>query len=113
VSGLLVRQVASLAKQVKALKHERTASIDPGRYDEAELVGLDAFNDYHRGMADMIEREKEFTGNVSHELRTPLTAIKTSCELLEQDPAISGKSRARLGRLTGRQTACASGSMCS
>ncbi|ENH6341103.1 HAMP domain-containing histidine kinase [Burkholderia vietnamiensis] len=100
VSGLLVRQVASLAKQVKALKHERTASIDPGRYDEAELVGLvDAFNDYHRGMADMIEREKEFTGNVSHELRTPLTAIKTSCELLEQDPAISGKSRARLAQI--------------
>lgn len=100
VSGLLVRQVASLARQVKALEHERTASIDAGRYDEVELVGLvDAFNDYHRRMADMIEREKEFTGNVSHELRTPLTAIKTSCELLEQDPAIRGKSRARLAQI--------------
>ncbi|WP_063533115.1 HAMP domain-containing sensor histidine kinase [Burkholderia sp. MSMB1589WGS] len=97
VSGMLVRQVAGLARQVKALEHERAASIDPGRYDEAELVGLvDAFNDYHRRMADMIEREKAFTGNVSHELRTPLTTIKTSCELLEQDSAITGKSRARL-----------------
>lgn len=100
VSGLLVRQVAGLARQVKALKHEGTAPINPGRYDEAELVGLvEAFNDYHRRMADMIEREKEFTGNVSHELRTPLTTIKTSCELLEQDAAIVGKSRARLGQI--------------
>ena len=100
VSGLLVRQVASLARQVKALEHQSTASIDPGRYDEAELVGLvDAFNDFHRRMWDMIEREKEFTGNVSHELRTPLATIKTSCELLEQDPEISGKSRARLAQI--------------
>ena len=44
----------------------------------------------------MIEREKDFTGNVSHELRTPLTTIKTSCELLEQDAAITGKARTRL-----------------
>jgi signal transduction histidine kinase len=89
VAGLLVRQVAGLARQVKALRHESAALINPGRYDEAELIGLvEAFNDYHRRMAEMIVREKEFTGDVSHELRTPLTAIKTSCELLEQDPRI-------------------------
>ncbi|KXV02809.1 histidine kinase [Caballeronia megalochromosomata] len=100
VSGLLVRQVAGLARQVKALRHESTALINPGRYDEAELIGLvDAFNDYHRRMAEMIAREKEFTGDVSHELRTPLTAIKTSCELLNQDPGVSGKSRARLAQI--------------
>ena len=100
VSGLLVRQVAGLARQVKALRHESTALINPGRYDEAELIGLvDAFNDYHRRMAEMIARETEFTGDVSHELRTPLTAIKTSCELLEQDPALGGKSRARLAQI--------------
>ncbi|MBN3805245.1 HAMP domain-containing histidine kinase [Paraburkholderia sp. Ac-20336] len=100
VSGMLVRQVASLARQVKGLRHEGTGSIDPGGYDEAEIAGLvEAFNDYHRRMADMIAREKDFTGNVSHELRTPLTAVKTSCELLEQDPAIGGKSRARLAQI--------------
>ncbi|RZF25018.1 HAMP domain-containing histidine kinase [Paraburkholderia sp. UYCP14C] len=97
LSGLLVRQVAGLARQVKTFRPGESAPIQPGKYDETELVGLvEAFNDYHRRMADMIEREKEFTGNVSHELRTPLTTIKTSCELLEQDTAISGKSRARL-----------------
>ncbi|MCG5076705.1 sensor histidine kinase [Paraburkholderia tagetis] len=100
LSGLLVRQVAGLARQVKELRLGGTAPIHPGKYDETELVVLvEAFNDYHRRMAEMIAREKEFTGNVSHELRTPLTTIKTSCELLEQDAAISGKSRARLHQI--------------
>ncbi len=100
LSGLLVRQVAGLARQVQELRLGESAPIHPGRYDETEIVGLvEAFNDYHRRMADMIAREKEFTGNVSHELRTPLTTIKTSCELLEEDTAISGKSRARLHQI--------------
>ncbi|TAM50936.1 MAG: HAMP domain-containing histidine kinase [Paraburkholderia sp.] len=107
LSGLLVRQVAGLARQVKMLRFGESPSIQPGKYDETELVGLvEAFNDYHRRMADMIEREKEFTGNVSHELRTPLTTIKTSCELLAQDAAISGKSRTRL-----QQIECAADTM--
>ncbi|RWA53127.1 histidine kinase [Cupriavidus sp. UYMSc13B] len=100
LSGLLVRQVAGLAHQVKTLRLGRSASIQSGKYDETEVVELvEAFNDYHRRMAEMIEREKEFTGNASHELRTPLTTIKTSCELLEQDASISGKSRARLQQI--------------
>lgn len=100
LSGLLVRQVAGLARQVKELRLGGAAPIHTGKYDETELVGLvEAFNDYHRRMADMMAREKEFTGNVSHELRTPLTTIKTSCELLEQDVAIVGKSRARLQQI--------------
>lgn len=100
LSGLLVRQVAGLARQVKALRLGGSTPINPGKYDEVELVDLvTAFNDYHRRMADMIEREKEFTGNVSHELRTPLTTIKTSCELLEQDTALGEKSQARLQQI--------------
>jgi signal transduction histidine kinase len=97
LAGLLVRQVAGFVRQVKALKLGESTALNPGKYDEAEVVELvDAFNDYHRRMAQMIEREKEFTSNVSHELRTPLTAIKTSCELLDQDAAIGPKSKARL-----------------
>lgn len=100
LAGLLVRQVTSLAQQVKALRLGGATSINPGRYDEAEVAELaDAFNAYHRRMADLVEREKAFTGNVSHELRTPLTVIRTSCELLEQDRSIGGKSRARLRQI--------------
>ncbi|HKT67734.1 MAG TPA: HAMP domain-containing sensor histidine kinase [Burkholderia sp.] len=97
LSGLLVRQVASLAQQVKTLRLSGAAAINTGKYDELEVGELaDAFNDYHRRMAEMVAREKEFAGNVSHELRTPLTVIKTSCELLEHDASIGAKSRVRL-----------------
>lgn len=100
LSGLLVRQIAGLASQVKTLGSTPSAPIQPGKYDETELIALvDAFNDYHHRMAAMIEREKEFTGNVSHELRTPLTAIKTSCELLEQDASLGEKARARIAQI--------------
>ena len=100
LSGLLVRQVAGFARQVKALRLGESTALNPGKYDEAEVVELvETFNDYHRRMAQMMEREKEFTSNVSHELRTPLTAIKTSCELLDQDAAIGSKSRMRLQQI--------------
>ena len=100
LSGLLVRQVAGLARQVSALRPSMAGSLNSGKYDEIEVVELvETFNDYHRRMAHMIGREKEFTSNVSHELRTPLTTIRTSCELIEQDAAISEKSRARLHQI--------------
>jgi signal transduction histidine kinase len=98
LSGLLVRQVGSLARQVKDLRSGAASAIDPASYDEREVAGLaEAVNDYHRRMAAMVEREKEFTANVSHELRTPLTRIRTSCELLEPVAgALDAKSRQRL-----------------
>jgi signal transduction histidine kinase len=98
LSGLLVRQVGGLAKQVRALRSGAASAIDPHRYDEREVAELaDAVNDYHGRMAAMVEREKEFTANVSHELRTPLTRIRTSCELLEPAAAsLDAKSRQRL-----------------
>ncbi|MFC5548507.1 sensor histidine kinase [Massilia aerilata] len=98
LSGLLVRQVGGLARQVRALRSGASPSIDPGHYDEHEVAELAvAVNEYHGRMAAMVEREKEFTANVSHELRTPLTRIRTSCELLEQSAAsLDPKSRRRL-----------------
>jgi signal transduction histidine kinase len=98
LSGLLVRQVGGLARQVRALRSGAASAIDPRRYDEREVAELaDAVNDYHSRMAAMVEREKEFTANVSHELRTPLTRIRTSCELLEPAAAtLDAKSRQRL-----------------
>jgi signal transduction histidine kinase len=98
LSGLLVRQVGGLARQVKDLRSGAASAIDPASYDEREVAGLaEAVNDYHHRMAAMVEREKEFTANVSHELRTPLTRIRTSCELLEPVAgALDAKSRRRL-----------------
>jgi signal transduction histidine kinase len=101
LSGFLVRQVAGLAQQIRDLRAGTVSAIDSSRYDEREVAELaEAVNDYHRRMAAMVEREKEFAGNVSHELRTPLTAIRTSCELLEPVAAsLDAKSRQRLGQV--------------
>lgn len=101
LSGILVRQVAGLAQQVRALRTGTASSIDSNRYDEREVAELgEAINEYHRRMAAMVEREKEFAANVSHELRTPLTAIRTSCELLEPVAAtLDAKPRQRLRQI--------------
>lgn len=101
LSGILVRQVAGLAQQVRALRAGTAAGIDSSRYDEREVAELgEAVNDYQRRMAAMVEREKEFAANVSHELRTPLTAIRTSCELLEPvAETLDAKPRQRLRQI--------------
>jgi signal transduction histidine kinase len=98
LSGVLVRQVGGLARQLRALRSGAASAIDPHGYDEREVAELaHAINDYHGRMAAMVAREKEFTANVSHELRTPLTRIRTSCELLEPVAgSLDAKSRQRL-----------------
>ena len=58
-----------------------------------------AFDGFTARVLQLLEREKTFTADVSHELRTPLTVIKTSCELLEADPVLQGKSRSRLAQI--------------
>jgi signal transduction histidine kinase len=100
VSGLIVRQIVGLTREVKELQHRFDAKIDPGRYDDVEIAGLvEVFNVYHQRMADMILREKEFTGNVSHEMRTPLTTIVTSVELLEQHCSLAPQPRVWLAQI--------------
>ena len=102
LSGLLVHHVSNLARRV--------AELDPGadaprlansQQDEEVATLARAFDRFHERVTEMVEREKQFTSNVSHELRTPLTTIKTSCELLAQDPAIAGKSAQRLAAIAG------------
>jgi len=97
LSGVLVRQVADLARRVADLDPATAAAPLAANGQDAEVAALaQAFDRFHERVAEMVEREQQFTSNVSHELRTPLTTIKTSCELLAQDLAITGKSRQRL-----------------
>ena len=100
LSGVLVRQVTNLSRQVSKLKpgEPREALAQPGQDAEVAMLA-GAFDDYQARIEQMIRREQEFTANVSHELRTPLTAIRTSCELLLADPALVGKSRARVAQV--------------
>jgi len=96
LSGVLSRQVSDLARRVAHLEPETAHASLAGQYRDREVLTLaSALDDYAHRVASLVAREKEFTANVSHELRTPLTTIKTSCELLAQDPALAERSRNR------------------
>lgn len=97
MSGSLARPVSDLAQRVDALGPAVSGPPLEGNYADIEVRRLArAFDDYVRRIADFIAREQEFAANISHELRTPLTAIQTSCELLDQDPALREESRNRI-----------------
>ena len=105
ISGLLTRQLSDLAAKVSGLaeKPANPAFIEPGMTQEVvALAG--ALENFHRRMQALIDHEKEFTDNASHELRTPLTAIRTSCELLEDDSSLSPKARERIAGIARAAT---------
>ena len=97
ISGLLVRQVTSLAARVGSMKpgQQQARLAQPGQDPEIAMLAR-ALEGYQSRIEQLIRREQEFTANASHELRTPLTAIRTSCELLLADATLGEKSRARV-----------------
>lgn len=97
LAGLLTRQVTDLAGQLPTLNPE-TAQPPLARFgQDPEVASLAAaLDDYRARIARMIRREQEFAANASHELRTPITVIRTSCELLRADTALSEKARSRV-----------------
>ena len=96
-AGLLVRPVHDLAERVGALgtDHPETPLADAYADEEVRRLAL-AFDVYRQKVFEFVRREQEFTANVSHELRTPLTAIRTSCELILQEPGLDDTTRRRL-----------------
>ena len=100
LAGQAVRPVTQLARQVDELAGEQGHAALAAQYKHDEVVRLAAaFDNYVERLRQMMEREKNFTGDVSHELRTPLTALKTSCELLLADSAVSGANHERISRM--------------
>ena len=99
-AGLLVRPVRDLAGRVAALDAEQPETSLAADYADEEVRQLaQALDGYRQKVVEFIRREQEFTANVSHELRTPLTAIRTSCELLLQEPALTEDARRRLATI--------------
>lgn len=100
LSGVLVRQITTLAETVNQLRpgQSRQPLAQPGQ--EAEVSQLArAFDNYQARLDALLRREQEFTADASHELRTPLTAIRTSCELLAADSTLSQKSAQRVAAI--------------
>jgi len=99
LAGVLTRQLTALASRVRGLEpgvpgaHPKLERPD---HDPEVAALAHALDDYHARIVGMMRREQEFTANASHELRTPLTAIRTSCELLAADAALTEKARARI-----------------
>jgi|APFre7841882724_1041349.scaffolds.fasta_scaffold02732_4 signal transduction histidine kinase len=86
-----------------AMVTDALQKLAPGsgaRHDGDESTRLlDAFDRYQRQVEQLIAKEKQFTSNASHELRTPLTALRTSCELLQLNPALDHAARGRVDEM--------------
>ncbi len=100
LSGVLVRQITTLAETVETLTPgvARPPLAQPGQESEVAQLAR-AFDHYQARLDALLRREQEFTANASHELRTPLTAIHTSCELLAADHALAPKSAQRVATI--------------
>lgn len=94
IAGLLTRQITDLSARVATL--DSGVPLEQADQDPEVAALARALDRYQARAQQLIEREQEFTGNASHELRTPLTAIRTSCELLEAEPGLPDKTRARI-----------------
>jgi signal transduction histidine kinase len=100
LAGVLTRQLTDLAGRVARLAPDaaRDTLARPDQDEEVAALAR-ALDDYRHRSEQALRREQEFTANASHELRTPLTGIKTSCELLAAEPALSSKGRDRVAAI--------------
>ena len=97
LAGVLTRQLTDLAQKVARLSPDKPHAPLAHHEQDAEVAALArALDDYQARITRLIEREQEFTADASHELRTPLTAVRTSCELLLDEPGLPEKARARV-----------------
>jgi signal transduction histidine kinase len=97
LAGVLTHQLTELAQRVAHLSPDEPYAPLAREEQDAEVAALArALDDYQSRMTRLIRHEQEFTANASHELRTPLTAIRTSCELLLGEPALTERARMRV-----------------
>ncbi len=96
LAGHLLFQLQKITEHLQ--RDEQTALNTPDLDREVGLLAK-ALDDYRQRNRELLAREQEFTANVSHELRTPLTRLRTSAELLADDPALAGRASERANRI--------------
>lgn len=99
-SKRVLKPVLSLAAEVKSHDIAETELINIDNYASDEIGFLAAeFNNYHRRIKKLLEREREFTANASHELRTPLAVVKAATEALQLRSNLPVDIKSRLDRI--------------
>lgn len=96
LAGRLLYQLENIAQRLQ--RDDEQPLSEPGLDHEVALLA-DALDGYRQRNRELLEREREFTANVSHELRTPLTRMRTSAELLADDPALPDRGKDRAERI--------------
>lgn len=99
--GLVIRPLATLARQVEELKPARPDQkvlLDADASAEMVVIA-DAFNDYLRRNYSFVEREQAFIASASHELRTPVAVIAGAAELVLGDAGVPPAARNQVARI--------------
>lgn len=100
LAGRVIAPVGELARRVR----ERDAADLVSPFAEGlphDEVGelAHAFERYLARMLAFVERERAFAADASHELRTPLAVLQGAVEVLQADPQLDAKMRARVERM--------------
>lgn len=93
------RLLFQLQKITDRLQEDDTAPLHDPELDREVGLLARALDEYRQRNRELLAREREFTANVSHELRTPLTRVRTSAELLLEEPVLDERARQRLDRI--------------
>ncbi|MET0732371.1 MAG: HAMP domain-containing sensor histidine kinase [Casimicrobiaceae bacterium] len=96
----IMRPVSRLAEKVAALNPSDTTQRLGEEFRDRE-IGLiaAAFDTYLERLDEFVARERAFTDEASHELRTPLAVVVSAVQLLQEDPALGDRRRARVARI--------------
>lgn len=82
---------------------EESRALAP-RFADDEVGELArALDDYSDRINDAARRDREFNADVSHELRTPLAVIRSTVELMLEQPDLGDKMRERILRIQRAQ----------
>jgi signal transduction histidine kinase len=100
LAGRVMAPITALMGRVGGLQPEDAPDALEAEFewDEVRELAHD-FDVYLARLRAFIARERLFTGDVSHELRTPLAVISGAAELLEADPELSDRARAKARRI--------------
>lgn len=101
IASQVLLPVMSLASAVKADPGSgRSPGFNPDDYSKDEVGDLaQAVQGYADQVADLLERERQFTADVSHELRTPMMVIQAASDVLSESTGDNPAQQRVLSRI--------------